>query len=133
LRSKVKARIQEQNEHPKRGWGNPIHTPPNNSASKAHAQRAVAQLYPDSDDDDEDVDDDSAVGQVSTLESTMRDIFGGMARMETSDQVRCNLEYCDRLAYLTRSPRAAYAIADSGANTKVLGKGTCLRGSYQKN
>jgi hypothetical protein len=52
----------------------------------------------------------------------MRDIFGGMARMEISDQVRCNLEFCERLAYFTRSPRRAYATADSGADTNVLGK-----------
>jgi hypothetical protein len=73
-------------------------------------------IFPDSEDSDE----DSAVQQLNNIESKMRDVFGGIARMDDSEEVRCHLEYCDRLAYLTQLPREAYVTADSGADTNVL-------------
>jgi hypothetical protein len=59
---------------------------------------------------------------MRSIESNMRDMFGRMARTECREEVRCHLEYCDRLVYLTKARRTAYATADSGEDTNVLGK-----------
>jgi hypothetical protein len=70
----------------------------------------------------EDEDDDSAVQQLGSIEDKMRSVFGGMASTVGMEQVLCHLEYCERLAFLSHSPTVAYATADSGADTNVLGK-----------
>jgi hypothetical protein len=56
------------------------------------------------------------------IQYRFRDMFGGMDRVEHREEVRCHLEYCDRLASYTTTPRIAYATADSGADTNVLGR-----------
>jgi hypothetical protein len=92
MRTRIKARIQSTNEFQGNGRTNLNHSATEEKAIKAHAQRAVATRDPEEDDSD----DDSAVAQMHDIETRMRDMFGGMARMEESDQVRCHLEYCIR-------------------------------------
>jgi hypothetical protein len=69
-----------------------------------------------------DSEDDSAVVPMNEIHNQCREMFGGMETMEFNEEVRCHLEYCDRLAYLTRAPRTAFATAESGADITVLGK-----------
>jgi hypothetical protein len=59
---------------------------------------------------------------VAYRHAKMKDMFGGLARTRNFGVVRCHLQYCDKLAYLTRSHQVAYATADSGADRNVLGK-----------
>lgn len=79
------------------------------------AKRTIAAAFQDECDR---VDEDPAVAQLGLIESQMRHFFGGMAKTE----VRCHMEYLDRLAFLSHSQAPAYATFDSGADTNVLGK-----------
>jgi hypothetical protein len=122
LRNRARAKFQSLNEHSGSGQkeqskNHREETVPNTQAQLATSNQTMA--FVEIEDDSE---DDSAVLHMNEIHNQCRDMFGGMARMESNEEVRCHLEYCDRLAYLTRTPRAAFATADSGADTTVLGK-----------
>jgi hypothetical protein len=72
--------------------------------------------------DSDDTDTDTADEQVDDIECQMKGFFAGMVRNMEHERVRCHLEYCDRLAQLSRTPKTVYATADSGADTNVLGQ-----------
>jgi hypothetical protein len=83
------------------------------------AQQALAYSLEDDIDDD---DEDQAVAQLGHIEAETRNVFGGMARAYENEHVKCNFDYLDRIAQLSNSRASAYATADSGADTNVLGQ-----------
>lgn len=130
MRNKIKLRLQTRKEYPVSSPNTQQKQLPqqyrvgqtiqgeNVVDSIAHAQQSLALGIEDDTDDDE----DHAVAQLGIIESTMRDVFGGMARTERTEHVRCHMEYVDRLANFSHSQAQAYTTADSGADTNVLGK-----------
>jgi hypothetical protein len=89
---------------------------------KTYAQRAVSHDYPVTTDLYDEDDHDSAVDQMNELEHMMEDVFGYMARTTDQDSIRCHVEYDEYLANLSKMTKKAYATADSGADTTILGK-----------
>jgi hypothetical protein len=84
----------------------------------SNVQRATAAEYSNSSDTDE----DSAVEQMNILELKIRSIFAGMAHRVGEENIRCNGDYEEVLANLSKATHESYATADSGADTNVLGK-----------
>jgi hypothetical protein len=82
----------------------------------------VSHDYPVSTYVDDEDDHDSAVDQMNELEHMMEDTFGYMARTSDQDSIRCHVEYDECLANLSKMTKEAYATADSGADTTILGK-----------
>jgi hypothetical protein len=122
LRTRVKARLQARKEYPQSGrvgQNTPIR---DGETTSVHVQKATSATSIILSDDSDDDTHDSAVEQLESLENQMRCIFGGMAITSDIEHFRCHLEYCDRLAFLSQTPVGAYATADSGADTSVLGK-----------
>jgi hypothetical protein len=69
--------------------------------------------------------DDSAVVNLDARNTRFQALYTQQSEWQehtaSTEQVRCNVEYLDRLANLCRAETPAYATADSGADTNVLG------------
>jgi hypothetical protein len=119
MRTRIKARLQAHRKHPN---GKPVlkldRLIPKNKGA-VQAQQALAYSLEDDIDDD---DEDQAVAQLGHIEAETRNVFGGMARAYENEHVKCNFDYLDRIAQLSNSRASAYATADSGADTNVLGQ-----------
>jgi hypothetical protein len=120
MRLKIKARLQAHNEHPSATSKPPLAQSQSSPLPQQYRSGKLAHLAPVDEDDDSDIED-SAVAHLGEIEGQMRSVFGGMVKSTGPEHVRCNLDFCDRLALHSHSPMIAYATADSGADTNVLG------------
>jgi hypothetical protein len=114
----MKARKQAKNEYPQPPKKDQYDSPKQGATIISYVQCATAVEYSKSSDTDE----DSAVEQMNILELKIRSIFAGMARRVGEENTRCNGEYEEVLANLSKATHEAYATADTGADTNVLGK-----------
>jgi hypothetical protein len=114
----MKARKQAKNEHPQSPKKDQYDSPKQGATMISNVQRATAAEYSNSSDTDE----DSAVEQMNILELKIRSIFAGMAHRVGEENIRCNGDYEEVLANLSKATHESYATADSGADTNVLGK-----------
>jgi hypothetical protein len=121
MRIKIKARLQVHNEHPSATSKPPLAQSQSSPLPQQYRSGKLVRLTSVDEDDDSDIED-SAVAHLGEFEGQMRSVFGGMVKSTGLEHVRCNLDFCDRLALQSQSSMTAYATADSGADTNVLGK-----------